>query len=1525
MNPISIPPLIIAGISLYVGISYLGVYSTLREHRYYLTFGISAVLVCVYSLVSAGLYSADGLTGGMVWQRLRMVTIIFLGIALFWFMIDMVRYPGRKLPVALSAVMAAGGLLMLVERWELSLRPDIPAVKSFVLPWVGNVTYYEAGRGVLGNVLSVMAVVLFAFIIQISVQAYRKGNKSGARPFFIAVGIMFFGLSNDIAVHSELYRGPYLLEYFFLGLLFVMTVPLVRIFTGAAETRAALEKSEEFFRGFFDLGLIGMAVTSREKNWIEVNRRFASMLGYTQEELKMIPWSRITHPDELESDLEVYDSIIRGEIARYDSDKRFVRKDGSTVLTHVWLRGFRGSGGVVEYVMMHILDVTDEKRAREETETFRELLNTIMKSSPIPIYAKDRDGRFLFVNPAYTRIFGLAPEQLIAKTGEECWPEGDAALYREKDLELLRTDDIQSFEHRVRTSSGKHIDMVFTRACFHDVNGGIAGIVGTIADVTDIKRIQEALRENERALSDIIQGFPTAAFVINTNHKVIHWNRALELLSGIPAGDIIGTGAHWKAFYSHERPCMADLIVDDNAAAVATWYAGKVSDPGKPDGALEAVDFFPDLGDTGKWLRFSATAIRNHEGKLSGAIETLEDITARVIAERELSRSERRFSDLVRNLPVGVFRTTYEHPGRFLMINDAIVRLYGYDSIEDFMSINVADVYYYADERREFTKKIVSRGMAVNEHIRFRKKDGSQLWGSITVQAVRNEKGEILYFDGVVEDITELVQAQDNIRESEEKYRTLIQNIGDAVFSTNRDGVLDFISPSIETIIGIKVENVVGRHFSVFTHPDDSEKVRTSFVKPGNGTHSSIEYRLTKGDGGYRWVSSSSIMLYKDGRFAGIMGVINDIHPRKEAEERLRESEERLSLALRGADLGTWDWDTVTGKVIFNERYASALGYRLDELAPDLSTWEKLLHPDDVAQVLRILIDHMEGRIPFYEAEYRLRCKDGGWKWILDRGMVTNRDAGGRPLRAAGIHQDIEEKKRILEELRISKETYQLLVDNAKDVIFIIQDGIIKYSNPRIFDILGYTKEEICGKSFLPFIHPDDHTLIIDLYRKNLSGETFPGLYDFRVLVPGAEIRWVSINGARITWENRDAMLYFLRDITERKKIEEEIRHLRNLFKNVIDSMPSVIISVDTEGTVTEWNRGAEIKTGISHDNARGRLFAELIPRFAGELERVRTAIHMKRVQMIPKKPFSADGETRFEDITVYPLIADGVEGAVIRIDDVTERVRIEEMMVQSEKMLSVGGLAAGMAHEINNPLAGIMQNASVVLRRMTEDLPPNIRAAEDSGTSMETIRSFMKKRDIIRMLNSIQESGMRAAQIVQDMLTFSRKSDSSVSSHDLSELMESTVKLASKDYDLKKKYDFRNIEIVREYDPSTPKVPCESGKIQQVFLNILKNGAEAMKEDIGENMKPRFILRIRPDDSMVRVEIEDNGPGMTEEIRKRVFEPFYTTKGVGIGTGLGLSVSYFIITESHQGALSVESEPGRGARFIILLPVKRR
>ncbi|MCB9367435.1 MAG: PAS domain-containing protein [Calditrichaeota bacterium] len=391
-------------------------------------------------------------------------------------------------------------------------------------------------------------------------------------------------------------------------------------------------------------------------------------------------------------------------------------------------------------------------------------------------------------------------------------------------------------------------------------------------------------------------------------------------------------------------------------------------------------------------------------------------------------------------------------------------------------------------------------------------------------------------------------------------------------------------------------------------------------------------------------------------------------------------------------------------------------------------------------------------------------------------------------------------------------------------------------------------------------------------------------------------------------------------ELTERQRAELEAAQMRRFLQNVIDSMPSMLIAVDADGIVTQWNLEAEKLTKISRHDALNRKIEDVFPFFADSADAIKAAIATDRVQKRERVVGLEGDQSRTRDVVIYPLRTNDAYGAVIRVDDVTDRVRMEELMTQTEKMMSIGGLAAGMAHEINNPLGIILQGAQNIKRRLSVTLPKNQEVADRINFSLGTLAEYLTERGILDFLDDIDDAGKRAASIVTNMLNFSRKSEADRSTSRIEDLLDTAVQLAANDYDLKKKYDFRGIQIVREYDDNVPGIPCIATKLEQVFLNLLKNAAHALGESHQGDL-PNITLRTRLVQDHVRVEIEDNGPGMPESVRRRIFEPFFTTKEVGTGTGLGLSVSYFIVVDNHRGTIEVESAPGQGAKFVVSLP----
>ena len=385
----------------------------------------------------------------------------------------------------------------------------------------------------------------------------------------------------------------------------------------------------------------------------------------------------------------------------------------------------------------------------------------------------------------------------------------------------------------------------------------------------------------------------------------------------------------------------------------------------------------------------------------------------------------------------------------------------------------------------------------------------------------------------------------------------------------------------------------------------------------------------------------------------------------------------------------------------------------------------------------------------------------------------------------------------------------------------------------------------------------------------------------------------------------------------------EELDRMHGYLVSVLDAMPSAILGVDATLRVTRANRAAAALAGLSRGELEGRLLGDAFPALRAPLAGAALAVAQGRAlerhaaEAEPETPGAAPGP-RYYDIIVSPIEAG--RSAVVRLDDVTDRVRLDRLIVQTEKMVSLGGLAAGMAHEINNPLGGILQGAQNIQRRLEPDRPENRQAAREAGCTVEAVRDYARRRGILRFLDGIRDSGSRAAAIVRHMLDFSRGGETRRAPYSLERVVDEALALASRDFGLDRQAGIRRPAVERRFAPDVPEVLMSRTEIEQVVFNLVKNAVEAMNE--AGVPDPRLVFRTRVEGRFAVLEVADNGPGMDEETRRRVFDPFFTTKEVGQGTGLGLSVSYFIVTTNHGGEFVVDSQPGRGSRFIIRLPL---
>ncbi|WP_321403164.1 ATP-binding protein [Maridesulfovibrio sp.] len=505
-------------------------------------------------------------------------------------------------------------------------------------------------------------------------------------------------------------------------------------------------------------------------------------------------------------------------------------------------------------------------------------------------------------------------------------------------------------------------------------------------------------------------------------------------------------------------------------------------------------------------------------------------------------------------------------------------------------------------------------------------------------------------------------------------------------------------------------------------------------------------------------------------------------------------------------------------------------------------------------------------------------------------------------------------------------ERFRALVENANDALFVLDAFSWSFAdvNKTALKKTNYDRNELLD-SPPELVFPEEtcfllHEVLIDddVYsswdKEDVSMTDLLGKGGSRI--PVEMTLRVHYVGGRLY------IVMVARDVRRRLADQRELSRARNYLGNVIDSMQSVLVGVDETSNVVLWNDYAHKETGIPADTAEGRFVYEMIPalrRFehlisatiSGDVSGGTEIFHMDR-----------DGDTVFFEIVVFPFKGDEA-GAVIRVDDITARTRMEEVMVQTEKMMTVGGLAAGMAHEINNPLGGILQGIQNIQRRISNNLPKNITVAGELGIPFDAIREYCDRRGILSKLDSVQKLGERSARIVSNMLQFSRQSGGERSCSNIKEIVETSIELSFSSYDFYSKSGSGGFEIVREFDESIPCLLCSPSEIEQVLINLLKNSVQAILStpEWKEKGGVRIIVRLKSEPDYVRLEIEDNGPGMDAKTRKMALEPFFTTKPAGEGTGLGLFVSYFIITQKHGGTFDIETSPGKGMKVVIRMP----
>ena len=763
-------------------------------------------------------------------------------------------------------------------------------------------------------------------------------------------------------------------------------------------------------------------------------------------------------------------------------------------------------------------------------------------------------------------------------------------------------------------------------------------------------------------------------------------------------------------------------------------------------------------------------------------------------------------------------------------------------------------------------------------------------------------------------------------REIEEKFQAVFENSPYSITLSRLDGTYLAVNKAFLSRWGVSHEEIFDLSTKNIVLQGEYETRHFEKILERDGRISNMETRVVRPDGSVGYVLFSATMV-SNGDQTNILSTAVDISSLKEAEESTKRWRQKFDLTTAAAKLTFYEYDVDNDALSWSGSMQDVFGYDPEAMRGGLSVWTELLHPDDAKRATALFEEALSEQ-KRYVIEYRLRRNDGTYADVFEYGQMLSRTQE-LPQRVLGIIQDVSETKRAERALLLSEEKYRAIFNNTPIGIFRTSyAGSFLEANPTLARMLGYRDRDdllasVANLETGIYPHPDTRQEMLESLL--VSPEGIRRDIEFK-RKDGSPFH--AVINASLQFDDLGRPAYIdgtIEDITVRKAAEDRLRQSEEKFASIFRLSPDAIVLFGLETQrIQDANDAFLALFGFSREEVLGKTTIELGV-YQAPAVRDRLYELMYAQEMIRDFEFVAYRKTGEEVLCLLSCQVIDINGqasvfAVIR--DLREMKRMQQLMIQTEKMQSLGGLAAGMAHEINNPLGIIVQAVQNTVRRLDPSMDSNIEAAKRHGVDLHSLGAFLEERNIFRYLQGIRDAGERAAAIVSGMLSFSQRSEQTFSSNDVNVIVSKSLELAGKDFDLKKHYDFRMLNIVREVDPDLPLVPCVGTEIEQVILNLVRNAAQAMARAGTKN--PTLTLRTKRVRDWAVIEVEDNGPGIPQEDLSRIFEPFYTTKKVGEGTGLGLSVSYFIITNNHHGQLTVTSREDRGARFVISLPLSQ-
>ncbi len=492
----------------------------------------------------------------------------------------------------------------------------------------------------------------------------------------------------------------------------------------------------------------------------------------------------------------------------------------------------------------------------------------------------------------------------------------------------------------------------------------------------------------------------------------------------------------------------------------------------------------------------------------------------------------------------------------------------------------------------------------------------------------------------------------------------------------------------------------------------------------------------------------------------------------------------------------------------------------------------------------------------------------------------------------------------------INQEFWELTLNRITEAIMVVQDDRIRYFNQKALDIAGYTRADTyLDQPFVDFVAPEDRQTVLDRHRRRASGEEVPNSYQLRILHRQGHEIWLQLNALRIDWQGRPASLAFLSDITAQKEMEAQLFRARQDWEATFDAIDEAILVVDPGYRVVQANRAA----GELFDRQKNELLGTHCYRLFHDADsQPADCPACKMVGPAPCRPLAMEiwkpDLGRHISLKCFPrLDASGALTGIVHVAaDISAARKAEEdqknleiQLIQAQKMESIGTLAGGIAHDFNNLLTAIIGYSELASQELAPDQPA------------------------CKHLQEVTTAGQRARDLVRQILTFSRKTAENRSAIDLPALIDECLGLLRASLP-------KTIDITTDITPGCGPILADRVQINQILMNLCSNAAHAMEETGGRleiSLRPTTRTADETGDPLglrggtyLELTVRDSGHGMPEEVLKRIFEPYFTTKPAGQGTGLGLSVVHGIV-RSHGGDINVESSEDGGTVFTVLLP----